>query len=349
VALAAAPAAFGCGGGGGDERGGGAGGGGAPTEGDAGPRPDGGDAGVSDGGRSDGGLSDGGVADGAVEDAWAPLIGRTWQVDAHLESWECVTIKAPEDVWISAVRPDPGALTPGDDLQGTIYMLLSTADEWPKFDNWPETGEYTCDSSAFGNRALFASGIGTGDLELPEGTAMYIPAGKYVTLLMHVVNLGETPLEGESRLLVKAAAPVDPDHEVDMIFAGLLDNHTSPIPNDGQPFVLRSSCVFPTDWTVFAMWPHMRRLGTHFSVEHDLKDDGDIVTLVDVDYDFYDEPSNPQGEHLVRTNHEVIVDCTYVNDTEEAKYLASGITQEDCLVSLYKYPAGGTPYFCAFL
>ncbi len=352
VALAAAASASGCDRGGGAAGGagggaGGAGGGGASTGGGSGNLIDGGNAGHEDGGLGDGGATDG-AADGATEDPWVPLIGRRWQVTSYAEAWACVTIQAPEDVWISAVRPDPGPITPGATLQGAVYMMLSTSDDAPLSGGWPETGDYSCGGWAVGKQALFASGIGTGDLVLPEGTAMYIPAGRYVTLAVHAVNLDEAPLEGESGILVKRATPVDAAHQVDMIFAGLLDNHLMPIPNDGQPFVLKSTFSIPNDWTVLAVWPHMRRLGTHVSVRHERFDDGgSVLPLVDTDYDFYDEPLYPLGEHFVGTNHQIHADCTYVNETYEPKLLDDSIVQEECLVSIYKYPAGDRPFLCA--
>ena len=64
---------------------------------------------------------------------------------------------------------------------------------------------------------LYASGVGTDALELPDGVAVKIPAGKQILLNLHLFNASDTPLEGTSGIEVNRIEPEKIQHEADMI------------------------------------------------------------------------------------------------------------------------------------
>lgn len=134
-----------------------------------------------------------------------------------------------------------------------------------------------------------------------------------------------------------------------MIFAGTFDLH---IPPTNQPWNEPGSCSAPVQWTFVNLWPVMNKYGKHQKVTV-RRGNGNIETLLDADH----SPSNQRNYALPSTviepNDEVRIDCTYINDTNikyppgfEIQY-GETVTQEMCFTGLYKYPTGGSPYFCA--
>lgn len=274
-------------------------------------------------------------SDGSVEPGWEMLIQRSWSITPSVENYLCKRIMIEEDTYISAFKP----LSP----PGTHHEIL-TISTTPG-----TTGDYDCDSSNHDPQMLFAGGAGTDEMLFPPGVAIKLPKGTYINLNLHVFNLTDAAMNGISGIQIKRMNAADVVHEADMMFLG---TRTISIPPTNQPDIEPGSCSAPTTWNIFNFWPHMHGYAKHQKVTV-RRGNGTIDTLLDTDYNFYEQKNYPMPPVQIATNEVLRVDCTYVNDTNVTAppgytiTYGESATQEMCYAGFYKYPAGGDLYFCA--
>jgi hypothetical protein len=185
---------------------------------------DGGGRGGGAGADAAGGGSDAqpGEVDGAPARPWTTLMSFDWSYGPTREDWSCETIAVEEDTYFSAFR-----LTGA--MPGTFRAILSVEDE-PA-----QTGEYLCPLAGAvpGERFLFAAGWGEDDhVVMPEGTAMKVEAGKYLTLWVHIVNESAAMLDGDSGVEVQTIPAAEVVHQAGMFMLG---TWTIDVPSDGDP------------------------------------------------------------------------------------------------------------------
>jgi hypothetical protein len=287
-----------------------------------------------------GGGGGGGSSDswgGGVFDDWTALIQRSWSLDPGTEGFFCQRIRIEKDTYVSAFQTRAPA--------GTHRMHLSVSSTGTPL------GDYDCNMAVInGEQMVFGGGAGSDDIEFPAGVAVKLPAGKYLNLIVHAHNSSTTsPLTGTSGVFVKTVPASEVQHEADMIFLGTFDLH---IPPTNQPWIEPGSCVLPDRWTIVNLWPVMNRYGKHQKVTV-RRGDNRIETLLDADHSPSAQRNYPLPSTVFEPNDELRVECTYVNDTNityppgsEIQY-AESVIGEMCFTGLYKYPTGGTPYFCA--
>lgn len=278
------------------------------------------------------------TADGSVDDGWTKLIERDWRLDPPNEAFKCTRIEITEDMYISGFR----ALSP----TGTHHELLTIST-----DSTGPVGDYDCSSAAQDPKLLFGGGIASNDFVFPKGVAIKLPAGSYINLNLHLLNVTDNSLSGTSGVYVKTVPASEVAHEADMMFLGTYNLHI-PAQDPPVPVVQQGSCVTPTDWTIFNLWPHMHSYGVHQKVSL-YRGGSEVETLLDTDYSYMEQKNYPMPSMLVRTNDELRVECTYLNNTAveyppgmEIVY-GEGAFEEMCFAGFYKYPAGGNAYDCA--
>jgi hypothetical protein len=268
---------------------------------------------------------------GASAEGWTPLLGRSWTLSpGSTNTYKCTRIQIAEDMWVSGFR----AMSP----LGTHHSVLTIST------SNTQTGDYDCTAGSVDNQMLFASGVGTDDLAFPPGVAIHIAAGTYINLNLHLFNASDNPIDATSGVLVKRVAPVDVQHEADMMFSGTL---AIAIPHDGMLHTAQGGCAAPADWHVFTLWPHMHQTATHqtWTYAHD----GVTTTLLDDDYTFTEQKNYPIADTLIHQGDRVETVCSYVNNTLVDIGFGDGSDKEMCFTGMYKYPAGGNQLDCTTL
>jgi hypothetical protein len=290
-------------------------------------------------------------SDAVIPPGWDMLISRPWSLPtAGSEAFKCVRIQVPQDMWISGFK----ALAP----TGTHHSLLTIDPDTT------QTGEFNCDPAVGFNgtstRLLYASGLNTNELMFPQGTAVHIPAGAYITLNLHLLASGDFGIHDTSGVLVKTVDHSQVVHEIDATLAGA---KRIDFPADGQDHLVTGGCAAPNTWHVFALWPHMHESGVHSKLiftENNVSN-----TVLDEPFDFSAEQVYPMSETVVNQGDLITVDCIYNAGMHTCDYANHGAcvpgtcypdnlchipygessAGEMCYVAMYKYPAGDAPVY----
>ena len=181
--------------------------------------------------------------------SYVPLIKADWSLVGGQEGYVCATRTLPEDMYVGAIRP----IAP----LGTHHTVVSINDtpegaDNPGFSCGPEFGRF------------YASGVGTAELVLPEGVGLIAKKGQQVRINLHLFNASDQTLTGTSGVEVKVLDPSKVEHEARIRFYGPLGFQ---IPNDPAPFEVSETEAGAAGSTVFAIFPHMHQIGTHFRAE----------------------------------------------------------------------------------
>jgi hypothetical protein len=254
---------------------------------------------------------------------WIRLVEESWTLAPGGEAprW-CGTKILTEDVYISAIRP----VHP----PGTHHTTVSLA---------PNDGQTDCNPirTIFENGLIYAAGVGTEALHLPDGVAMRLPAGMVVNLGLHLYNPTPDEISGTSAIEVLVMDPADVEHESETFLAG-------PISLDipvGTSTVTHN-CSITQETTVFALFPHMHQLGAH--MKSSLTIGGVPTVLHDADYSFEEQVQLPIGPYLLRPGDTVTTECTYENATGRTVGFGESSDTEMCFSILFRYPPTGSAF-----
>ena len=257
---------------------------------------------------------------------WQSLVDTGWALDGGREGYHCALTTVQQDMWVAAFR----ALSP----EGTHHTVVSISD------STEPDGDFPCDAGRLSDEMIFASGVGTDDLVLPEGVAFKIPKGKRVLLNLHLYNTSGGEITGVSGTQVKVIDAADVKQEAEVIFAGSVLIAVPPLQDGGST----GTCTFNQDATVMSVWPHMHQYGTHMQVTHEASD-GEHV-LHDGPFHFEEQVNYPIAPQQVKAGEAVRVDCSYENPTSSTLSFGDSSDQEMCFAGLYRYPAEHNGLFC---
>jgi hypothetical protein len=278
-----------------------------------------------------------GSPDGGVPPGFVKLIGRTWSLTAgQTDTYKCVRIQVPQDMYIGGFL----AIAP----QGTHHTVLTVST------TSKTTGEYDCNAGALDFQMLFASGLGTPELDFPDGIGMKLAGGTYINLNLHLFDATDHALSGETDIYVKTIAPPDAAHTAEMIFSGTAKINITATPDVMQPF--SGGCVLPAspaDENLIALWPHEHQLGVHQLVT-DTPSGGSPMTLLDNAYSFSEQKTYPWATPMVvHGGDRIETTCTYVNNTNPIHAVGFGESSLDemCFTGIYRYPAVAGSYLFA--
>lgn len=262
-----------------------------------------------------------------ADDAWTPLIGRSWNVPAGVfDVYRCTRIMITEDTYIAGFRSQAPL--------GSHHAVLTTSTTNPG-----QLGDYDCGVQTVDYHMLYASGVGTDDLVFPDGVGVFVPAGTFLHLNLHLFNSGEAEITGDSAVMIKRL-PAAPPTLADMTFAGDMALN---IPADSVGHVEEGGCTLSRDYTVLALWPHMHQLATHQTIEIIRDGTTTPVVLLDEDYSFSNQTNWLQDPPLAfNAGDRVNVRCTYDNPTGSDVHWGDSSTEEMCFAGLYRYPASAT-------
>ena len=255
-------------------------------------------------------------------ETWSRLAEGSWTLDPGAEDprW-CKKIVLQEDVYVSAIRP----VHP----PGTHHTTLSLA---------TDDGKATCVGSMFSTGLIYAAGAGTGDLRMPKGVAMKLPAGQALLLNLHIYNASAAPLAGTSGIDVVRVKPEEVTSEAGLLISGPTNFELPP----GQQTKLSHTCALAGDQTMFTLFPHMHQLGVHIKTTVTLG--GKQMVLHDGEYEFEEQYLLSVGPLSARAGDSITTECTYQNTGPTAVKFGESSDTEMCFSILYRYPAIGRSF-----
>jgi len=249
---------------------------------------------------------------------FAPLVATDWSLAPGAETYRCVRWTAPTDLWLSAMH----AVAP----IGTHHTVLMVGPP-----DAPD-GDVEC-TSVLTKPIIYGSGLGTQDFTFPDGVAIKIAAGQQLLLNLHLFNASSEPLTGRSGVEGIAASPDAVAHEAGVVLAGKAAGLTVPVGRSTQT----GTCTSPVAATVFAVLPHMHRLGTHMKITY--RGGAGERVLHDEDYSFDAQRFHGIEPALAAApGDQLVVDCTYVNTTAATVGFGESTTDEMCFGLIYAYP-----------
>jgi len=283
----------------------------------------GGDGTAAPGGTSgaddtpDAGAPDGPAMDSGKPPAdFVPLITADWTLSAGEEGYVCATKTLTETLHVGAIRP---LAPPG--THHTVVGLFTTpaGPDDPGFKCGPSFGQF------------YASGVGTGELVLPAGVGLIAQAGQQLHLNLHVFNTTGDVLSNTSGVEVRLLAPSEVEHEASISFYGPFGFQ---IPAAGEYSVTHPS-MFGEARTVFAIFPHMHRIGSHFTAE--VVHGGATTKLWDDDFQFESQEFAAIPPVTVEAGDVLNTTCTWTNTTGQTVTYGDSSNDEMCFTILMSY------------
>ena len=262
---------------------------------------------------SNGATGDDDTPDSATpNDEWTSLISKGWELAPGGEKTSDLQIDTTDrEIVIGGLRP----LSP----VGTHHTLLFRG--------------------ASGANAIFASGVGTGELRFPPGTAMKIPKGQLIGLQLHIFNQTDGMLSGTSGIEILEVDPATVTEEVDMFLPGPQDLALAP----QTETTVSGTCTVKSNYKVFALFPHMHQLGTHLKTT--LTIGGTEQILHDEKYEFEHQAVLSFEPTQLNAGDKVKTDCTFMNPGTTTVGYGESSSTEMCYSILYRFPKG-TDEFC---
>jgi hypothetical protein len=195
-----------------------------------------------------------------------------------------------------------------------------------------EDGAFPC-GPTLGSNMVYASGVGTSDLEFPPGVAAKIEAGTQLLLNLHLFNTTATEMTGDSGTLVRTVPAASVTQEAAFILPG--QNNILLPPNTQT--TIKGQCTYSGDATLFAVWPHMHKLGVHSLITYQ----GAVTkTLHDAPYKFGEQTNYMIAPLAVKTGDMLRFECSYLNNTPNTVTFGDSSNQEMCFIGIYQYPLG---------
>jgi hypothetical protein len=252
------------------------------------------------------------------------IIGREWTVEPGEEAYKCLGIQVDRDMYINQFQiANP---------LGEHHAVLTVTDRLGGLGG-TRLGEHDCNVLTVDLQMLYASGVGTSPLVLPENVALKVEAGQFLHLNLHLFNSTDAVISSRSAILADLVEPVPADREAEMVFAGTFDIAIPP----GETGQTAGGCTFSQDATLIAYWPHMHQFATHQKVTMNVG--GEARTIHDEVYDF-EHQNNFAFEPLleVSAGDSIDVECTYTNTSQEMLEWGDSSNAEMCFAGLYRYP-----------
>lgn len=280
---------------------------------------DDGDMNQADDGDADDGDVDAGEMpplDGPTVGEYVPLVTATWTLEPGTEAYICGTRTLTEDIYAGALRP----IAPPGTHHTTVALRFPGEPDDPSFPCGAEFGDF------------WASGVGTGELVLPDGVGLLAPAGRQLRINLHLFNATDQPMSGTSGLEVLSIDPAEVEHTARVDYHGPLG---FVIPANGMPHPETNLTPLPAG-TLVGIFPHMHQLGTHFRAA--LQRPGeDPIVLWDEDYQFESQEFAPLSEVQVQDGDALETTCTWVNDTKADVFWGDSSEAEMCFTILMTY------------
>ncbi len=247
--------------------------------------------------------------------AWVTLMTTDWSLPAGTETYLCLRVTIDHDFIIAGFDP----IAP----LGTHHSVLTIS----PFATQPD-GVVTCGGLAIEPNIIYGSGVGTQALEMPAGVGVKVTTGQQLMLNLHLFNTSDAPLTGTSGVRVRQLAADAAVHQAEALLAGPLSFQ---IPVGVS--TIDGACTLGTASTIFAVGPHMHKLGVHMTAQIG------ATPLLDRDYTFDAQTFTPVAVQA-QAGDRITTACTYANDTGAPVHFGQSTNDEMCFLIVYRYPAG---------
>lgn len=252
--------------------------------------------------------------DDVPQEGFERLVDATWEAAPGEEGYRCTWLTLTEDVYITGLR----SVSPhGSHHSG---VALGPPER--------EDGEAPCEGGPSMNPMLFAAGVGTNVLDLPDGVGYRLAAGQQIRLDVHYFNPTQEPLSGTSGVDARIVPAAEVEQQVGFTFAGPVQFEISP---SGEREEISGTCTLPTDVTVLNWFPHAHELGVHTKIVLNGE------TIHDAPFDFEHQITYGDDREL-KAGDKVEITCTYINDTGATVVSGSSSTDEMCFLGMYTVP-----------
>jgi hypothetical protein len=265
-----------------------------------------------------------------VPEDYVPFIEADWTMPAGTEGYWCARVTVAEDLYVKGFR----AVAPPGTHHTALGMAGSTGPD----------GTFPCEASTVGFQMLFGSGVGTAPFEMPEGVAYKIPAGEQVLLNLHLFNTTTSEMTGTSGIDLLLASEDEIEFEAETAYIGTFEIEIPP----GE-VTQTARCTMQADATIFGVFPHMHKLGTHIrGVVHESEEETDEPRmLIDQGYSFEEQLNYDVAPGVeVRAGDVVRADCTFDNPGPGTVGFGDSTDDEMCVLGVYRYPARGGISIC---
>jgi hypothetical protein len=241
---------------------------------------------------------------------------------AQAEKYYCYTVDLDRDVAIDEVIVHNGTRT------HHVAIFSTLAPEPAGFSECPSLIKQTW-------VPLYGGGQGTPGIKLPQGAAFKFPKGQQMLMQLHLVNASPTAVtERTSADLIYAAG--DPSTLTPAgIFAVGNSSFELAVGATNVPVV--GKCAAPKPLDVFALFPHMHRLGKSISLEHGASE-ATAKKIFSVDpWSFGDQPMT---EQVLKVQKGDFLRATCVYDNTDGVKITYGEStfNEMCFMVLFYTP-----------
>lgn len=250
------------------------------------------------------------------------LTSGEYTVPSGTEKYFCFTFRSPADEKaITRVQPIQG------DVVHHVALFQTTTPE-------PE-GTFECPEIVRVNwQPIWAGGAGASPLDLPEGVGFKIAPNTQYLVQYHLNNPTDQDVTERSAINLTYA----PDAST-ITAAGLwgMGSFNLSIPAGAVDFQQVSECTVDRELNVFAIFPHMHRLGNWASVDTGATMDVAAEVYRKDPWVFGDQPMDPvqltiqPGDYLRAT-------CSWDNPGASPVVFGESSDDEMCFVVLFYYP-----------
>ncbi|HEY6560426.1 MAG TPA: hypothetical protein VI072_24245 [Polyangiaceae bacterium] len=257
----------------------------------------------------------------ASADEFQSLVEVDWSLEPGKEMYLCKWLTVDRDLYLDAFAPIHPV--------GTHHTQLSVIEAPVKPD-----GIAPCGATTVGRIFISGGGVGTEPGYLPDGVAMFVPAGSQLLLNLHLFNTGDRMLTGRSGTRGRFVDAAQVEHIAEAIAAGPLKLAIPPGRSTQQ-----GTCTFDHDSTIYRVLPHMHQTGVHMKVVANSSERGPVL-LHDAPYDFNNQLAYDVELLPMKKGDQLQIECTYENPSGRTLPWGESSNDEMCLAGLARFPRG---------
>jgi len=181
------------------------------------------------------------------------------------------------------------------------------------------------------------AGVGSGDVNFPDGVALPVRTDGAYVLQIHMLNASSQPMDVQAGYDLGLTAPGSQWQRAGVYITGTT---RFSIPAGAIGYSASATCTgnLPADAKLISLFPHMHKLGVHFHV--DRTSGGQTAALYDNGWLFDSQTVVPiQPEVPLAPADSVTIRCTWDNPGSTAVSFGLHTSDEMCFGIFYYYPA----------
>jgi hypothetical protein len=260
--------------------------------------------------------------DPAPPDGGQQVASETYQLASGQEIYMCYTFTSPtEDVAITKAE--------SISVPGVHHLAL-----FQTFGQKEEEGAHECDTPIkLTWMPVFVTGTGSKELQMPDGVGLKIVGNTQYVLQLHLQNTTD------GTLTFRAGVNLTYDHNPTALMAGGIwaaGRMDIDIPANATDYTVKESCTANKERHVFAVFPHMHKLGTKMDVT--VTKTGATSSFYSVSpYEFGNQPIEPLDAPLAATDS-IEVTCHWDNPNSTDVVYGESSDNEMCYFVTFYYP-----------